>query len=263
MKGSIMETVFLTYLQNLKFYTGLHHANLPQDSRTVVLQAEQGRLRKLTGIFFDFPFEYSLEQAAGRMTFCAVSTAKRDRWRRYYNALLQQGNFDLAITQQLSTQLITANATTQANIQKLNLDIIVNACVTLLDGKNQLKPAIINFFGLQSLLAQHELHPAAVRKIIYSIIYSYWLEIVTVNLGLYAIQQDCDIRQLEALNGFSKQMLHKDKLFSPFFIECMNLYAVNFTQADMQACLQFLPADRVTGKLNFSRQRADELEDAQ
>jgi hypothetical protein len=257
-----METEFLTYLQHLKFYTSRHHAKLLQDSRSVVLQAEQGRLRKLTGIFLDFPFEYSLELSTGREIICAVSITKRDRWRRYYHALLQQGNFDFAITPHMSNHLMTADAATKANIQKLNLDIIITACVALLDGKNQLKPAIIDFFGLQNLLTQHALNPSRIKKIICSIVYSYWLEIVTVNLGLYAIQQDCDIRQLEALNGFSKQMLRNDKLFSPFFIECMNTYAINFIQADMKACLQFLPADRITGKLNFSTQRADELEDS-
>jgi hypothetical protein len=257
-----MENEFLLYLDHLKNYPGMHHANLLLDSKAVVAQAEQGKLRKLTGIFLDFPLEYTIDTEQGHKTFCAVPANKRDRWRRYYQALLDQGNFDFAITPHMSNHIITADATTQANIQKLTLDIIISACVTLLESKTQLKPAIINFFGLQNLLAQHEAHPAGIKKIIYSIVYSYWLEIVTVNLGLYAIQQDCDIRQLEALNGFAKQMLHQDKLFSPFFVECINTYAENFTQPELAACLQFLPADRVVGKLNFLPQRANELEDS-
>ncbi|MES2217951.1 MAG: hypothetical protein V4501_06035 [Pseudomonadota bacterium] len=255
-----METEFLVYLENLKYYAEQHNKTLFLESRNTVAEAEQGKLRKLIAIFRDFPLEYSIVKPEARGTFCAVLTSKYQRWMRNYTALLKEGNFEISTHE--ASKIITVNAATQSNIQKFHMDIIINACVTLLDSKNQLKPAIINFFGLHNLLAQHESHPAGVKKIIYCMIYSFWLEIVTVNLGLNAIRQDCDIRQLEALNGYSKEMLRHEKLFTPFFIDSVKNYNENFSQTELAACLQHLPADRVTGKLSISVQHADHVEDS-
>jgi hypothetical protein len=132
----------------------------------------------------------------------------------------------------------------------------------LLENKNQLRPEVIQFFGLQKLIAQHESHPVGIKKIIYHMVYSYWLEIVTVNLGLTAIRQDCDIRQLEALNGYSKALLREEKRFAPFFMECIKMYNDHFTQDEALALLRDLPADRVTGKLSISVQAMGQVEDA-
>jgi hypothetical protein len=260
MKGSFMETEFLAYLQNLNYYAEQHNTDMLLPCRLAVAEAEQGRLRKLSGIFLDFPLIYFSNQTDTSKPICAVSMNKYERWVRHYAGLLLQGNFELVT--HMANPLITVDGTTQEAVKKFNLDIIVNACVALLENKNQLRPEVIQFFGLQKLIAQHESHPVGIKKIIYHMVYSYWLEIVTVNLGLTAIRQDCDIRQLEALNGYSKALLREEKRFAPFFMECIKMYNDHFTQDEALALLRDLPADRVTGKLSISVQAMGQVEDA-
>jgi hypothetical protein len=254
-----MKTEFLTYLENLTYYANQHNAGIFQESRNAVLEAEQGKLRKLIRIFLDFPLDYTVYVNGERASFCAVLPAKRDRWLHKYMGLLQEGNFELVDTG--VRKVVSADATTQDNVKKLNLDILINACVDVLDADSKLKPEVIEFLGLQSLLTQHADHPAGLRKIIYCVIYSYWLEIVIVNLGLIAIGQDCNIQQLEWLNGYSKELLRQDKVFTPFFVDSVKAYKEKFSQLEYSICLRDLPADRAAGKVTISVHDSDNVED--
>ena len=245
-----METEFSLYLDNLKYFAQQKNLTILLESKTTVAEAEAGKLRKLTRLFLDFPFEYSVVQAGVRQSFCAVLPVKLVRWQQKFNELVQSGKFEV-VTLRADT-IITADATTQKNIQKLCLDILINACADLLTDDNQLKPFIVDFFGLSRLLAQHEQHPAGLKKIIYCMIYSYWLEIVMVNLGMQAIQQDCNISQLEALNGYAKEMLRHKNQFSPFFVACMQTFYQDYQNPSLRDCLQYLPADRISGKVGLS-----------
>jgi hypothetical protein len=245
-----METEFSLYLDNLRFYAHQKNLNILLESKAALAQAQAGKLRKLTRLFLDFPLQYSVAHAGVKKSFCAVLPIKLERWQQKFNELVQSGKFEVATLE--ANTIITADEATQNRIQKLSLDILINACADLVAGENQLKPLIVNFFGLSELLMQHQHHAVGLKKILYGVIYSYWLEIVMVNLGMQAIQQDCNIRQLEALNGYAKQMLRQDQQFSPFFVASIQTFYDDYRQSDLLECLRYLPADRISGKVSIS-----------
>ena len=254
-----MKTEFLNYLEHLPYYAEQFNPGIFQESKNVLAEAEQGKLRKLTRIFLDFPLDYSVVINEEDVYFCAVLPSKRDRWLQKYMSLLTDGHFEVVKTG--LHKVITANAATEENVKKLNLDILINACVDLLDADSKLKPEVIEFLGLQSLLEQHENHVPGQQKIIYGVIYSYWLEIVIVNLGLRAVKMDCNIQQLEWLNGYSKELLRQDKVFTPFFVDSVKAYKDKFSQQEYSDCLRDLPADRATGKVSISVHNNQNVED--
>lgn len=258
-EGCIMKTEFIEYLENLKYYDQTHHSRLLQASKLVVAEALQGNLEKLGCLFFDFPFYYDVTVDHENKIICVVPQSKKERWIQKYANLIAQGDFEL--TYDNGHPHITAGLATADKVSMLNADILITACVDLLDETSNIKTEVIEFFGLQELLAKHQHDPIAMKKIICYIVYSYWMEIVTVNLGMIAIRSDCNVVQLECLTGFSKKLLFDKKVFTPFFMASLAEYEEKYSTLDFSVYLRDLPADRISGVLSISTNRIDDSED--
>ena len=246
-----METEFAGFLEHFAFYCRQSRTSLLLDSQHAVLAAEQGRMLALTRLFFDFPWCYTITQQSAAKTFSALGAAKKERWLRRFMAVLTQGKFT-PDGQDASFFQVVDEATRQL-ISNLCLDILINACADLLSAPRQLRPEVISLFGLTNLLRQHESNPESLHHIICSVVYSYWLEIVFVNLGLHAIQQDCNIAHLEACNRYAKELLFVANTCTPFLSATVSTYFTVYVNSGLAACLQDLPADRIFGSLHVAK----------
>jgi hypothetical protein len=254
-----MKTEFMEYLENLKYYDQQNHSSILQESRNAVAEAFAGDLEKLSRLFFDFPFYYDIPVEGESNVLCVVPQSKRERWIQRYANLIAQGDFEL--TYDNGHPHVTANSETANKVAMFNTDILVTACVDLLDHQGHLKPEVQDFFGLQEVLALHRDNPATVKKIISNIVYSYWLEIVNVNLGIIAVKNDCNVIQLECLNGFSKALLFHNKGFTAFFAASLAEYEEKFSETHFAAYLRDLPVDRISGVVNIAISSVDDSED--
>ncbi len=254
-----MKTEFIEYLDNLKYYDKAHHSRLLHASKIAVAEASQGCLEKLNDLFFDFPFYYDIPVDHESKIICVVPQSKKERWIQKYANLIAQGDFEL--TYDNGHPHITAGVATADKVSMLNADILITACVDLLDETSNLKKEVSEFFGLQTLLAKYQHDASAMKKIICHIVYSYWMEIVTVNLGMIAIKSDCNVVQLECLTGFSKRLLLDKKEFTPFFMVSIAEYEEKYSTLDFSVYLRDLPADRISGVMHISTNRIDDSED--
>jgi hypothetical protein len=254
-----MKTEFIEYLESLKYYDQAHHSRLLLASKQAVMEALKGNVEKLRCLFFDFPFYYDVPMDHERKVICVVQQSKKERWIQKYANLISQGDFEL--TYDNARPHVTASFETSEKVSMLNADILITACVDLLDEKSQLKVEVIEFFGLQELLAHHQNDAVMMKKIICHIIYSYWMEIVTVNLGMIAIRSDCNVVQLECLTNFSKRLLLEQKEFTPFFMSALTEYEEKFSTVDFAAFLRDLPVDRISGIMSIASNRIGDSED--
>jgi hypothetical protein len=254
-----MKTELMEYLDHLTYYIQEKHSTILQASLAAVNAAKAGDLGKLNRLFFDFPFFYDVTLQGECRSFCVVSPAKRERWIQKYESLIAQGDFEL--TYHNGQPRITASPETATKVAMFLMDILITACVDLLDQKGAIKPEIAAFFGLQGLLAQHQAEPLVLERIVQQMIYSYWLEIVNVNLGMIAVNKDCNVVQLECLNGFSKALLWSNKAFTPFFAASLAEYQAKYSQIDFAAYLKDLPVDRISGVVTIEMHSVDDSED--
>ena len=254
-----MKTEFIEYLENLSYYDQHNHSRILQASKSIVAEALAGNFDKLSRLFFDFPFYYDSTVDGESKIICVVQQSKRERWIQKYENLIAQGDFEL--TYDNGHPHVTANTETADKAAMFNADILITACVDLLDGQGNLKSEVIDFFGLDELLASYQNNPTAMKQIIYHIVYSYWMEIVNVNLGMIAVKNDCNVIQLDCLNGFSKALLFSHKAFTPFFDEKIEEYKLKFAEINFAAYLRDLPLDRISGKMNIEINSVDDSED--
>ena len=254
-----MKTEFMEYLENLKYYDQQNHSSILQTSKNSVADAFNGDLEKLSRLFFDFPFYYDVSVDGEPHVFCVVPQSKRERWIQKYANLIAQGDFEL--TYDNGHPHVTASSDTAHKVAMFNTDILVTACVDLLDHHGHLKPEVQDFFGLHEVLALHRDDPLAVKHIINFIIYSYWLEIVNVNLGMIAVKNDCNVVQLECLNAFSKALVFHNKEFTTFFAASLAEYEEKFSDTQFAEYLRDLPVDRISGTVNITISSIDDSED--
>jgi hypothetical protein len=254
-----MKTEFMEYLENLRSYDQQQHSRILHDSKSAVTAALAGNFEKLSRLFFDFPFYYDIAVDGESKVLCVVQQSKRERWIQKYDNLIAQGDFEL--TYDNGHPHVTANTETAGKVTMFNTDILITACVDLLDPHCNLKSEVIDFFHLHDLIETYQNNPTAMKQIIYHIVYSYWMEIVNVNLGMIAVKSDCNVIQLECLNGFSKALLFSHKEFTPFFEAKIAEYKSKFAEIDFVAYLRDLPVDRISGRMNIEINSIDDSED--
>jgi hypothetical protein len=218
-----MKTEFIKYLSCFGAY--VHGAALLQASKLRVQQARAGETNSLLQLFRDYPLEYLNE----KNLVLALPGTQKNRWQEIFFTLLEH---DLA------------PATNQ--IKNLLADMLLNACVQLLDENSQLKPELMDFFGLEKLR-----DTVQKKLIIYNIIYSYWMEIININLGVLAISADCNILRLEALQKIARNMLREQNNFTPFFLWQMRQFEEVFATDACAQYLAYLPADKIIGRLEI------------
>jgi hypothetical protein len=204
-----MKPEFLDYLDHLKAYDKQQHSRLVEASKNSVrLAYASGDLVLIKRLFADYPLYFETQNK----TYCAIPLDICDRWVDQYVHLIAEGDFQFKADKIMPE--VTASQRTAKKVMQFNAEILKQAVTDLLDPTmTVIKPEIISFFGL---------NPARMRMLIHYLVYSYWLEVVTVNLGLIVAKYDCDILQLECLHGFSKTLLFSNKKFTPFFIECVD-----------------------------------------
>ena len=254
-----MKTEFMEYLAHLKHYAEHNHSRILQDSKSAVAAAMAGELHKLNRLFFDFPFYYDSQVDAETTVLCVVPQSKRERWIQKYENLIAQGDFEL--TYDNGHPHVTASPETASKVAMFATDILITACVDLLDQQGYLKPEVAAFFGLEELLATYREQPVEMNLIIQHILYSYWMEIVNVNLGMIAVNNDCNVIQLECLNGFSKALLVQQKTYTAFFIACLTEYEEKFSEINFAEYLRHLPVERISGMVKIAVNLHDDIED--
>lgn len=210
-----MKPRFIEYLEYLKPYVKKNQLATLRDSQKCVLDAENGDISRLAKLFNDFPLNY-VEPFEGRnKIFSAVCLPVIARWIRSYEKLITQGIFE--ITTKGKKVIYSASYTTEESVKRFIEDILIKARVDILDDNGMLKKEVVQFFGLNKLLDKHADEPLKIKEITSQLIYSYWMQLVLVNIGLVAIMNDCDVEQLERVNGFSNTLLCINKEFTYFF----------------------------------------------
>jgi hypothetical protein len=241
-KGCVMKTEFIRYLDGLSAYT--HGAALINASKMRVRLAEMGDAESLLQLFRDYPLEYHFDKT---LVF-AIPLTQKNRWQKILLNLLELAAAQLSYTE---THLALT-------VKKLLADMLLNACVQLLDVDSRLKPEIMALFALEKLLNSR----AQEKIIIYNIIYSYWMEIININLGVLAISADCNIQRLEALQKFLRSLLREQNNFTPFFMMQMQQFEEVFSTGHYAVYLADLPADKITGRFEIHSSLGLEMSDA-
>jgi hypothetical protein len=261
-----MKSRFDDYLDNMPNYA--QQRAIEKNTNNTILDAtracvtaalNEGQIGKLGRVFNEYPLEYS---AQGNK-FYAVSSEVETDWIQRYETLITQGKFELIVDDKIK---IITSPEIETRVKDFLAKIIKQGCQDLLAENGVLKPSVIQFLGLDSLIQSKRQDQAALDTMTFQVLYSYCTQLVFASLGdpfLQAmnnhIESNVDkIQQIDYFNRFFPSLcavLDKNgrPQFTQFFTDKVLDHVFENSLFSENGCANFLkyvPLGDLSGAVN-------------